>query len=82
MAKAHSSKYLNYCSCDCLDPIPPADGDIHVLQGMVTYKACSTIKQMPQGPVSVEIKVKNCTTYRVYFLKPAPLCNAAYCLGL
>ena len=61
------------------DPIPPADGQIHFLTGVITNKACSSMDESKHE--TMEIRVKNCVNYRVYYLTPPPVCPAKYCLG-
>ncbi|RUS83032.1 hypothetical protein EGW08_009220, partial [Elysia chlorotica] len=52
--------------------------------GITTARACANFNDT-SGPRccqrSIDILVKNCTGFLVYYLKPTPTCSIAYCAG-
>ena len=61
-----------------IDTLPPKDGKIHTLRTAVTHGYCRFEEQYEDLD---EVRVKNCGTFNVYYLKQLTFCDAAYCFG-
>ena len=75
-AKSYLTNGGNYhiCICILLDPIPS------VSDGIVDRQVCR-IGANDSCEETMTIKVKNCQTFRVYYLIPTNGCPKAYCFG-
>lgn len=61
-----------------MQPPHPSEAD-----GIVDRTACVNFNNMFGGCLSFTIKVKNCSSFYVYYLVPPPFgCNMAYCAGI
>ena len=69
--------------CGTVAPIWMRGQHPSVADGIVNRDACVNFKGKRNGCyVVIQIRVKNCNGFFVYYLKPAHGCHMAYCAGM